>query len=109
MPHRPHRVVCHVTVEGPVTRLGGDELDVAHLAHIDDLRHLTSPLIAWPATAIAARYPEGIAVQVDRVIPHREVAHANATAFAGAHDQIFNRREGFAIECPQVEVLHDAG
>jgi hypothetical protein len=81
--HRAHRVVRHVAVEGPVAG-HRDELEVARLADADDLGDLRRHCAARPAAAVAAGDLELHAVHVDRVVPHRQVADADAHALAGA-------------------------
>src|SRR5690606_27003894 len=73
--HRPHGVVGHVAVQGPVAR-HGLELDVAHLADTDDLGDFAPPLRLRPAASITTGDLELHAVQVDGVVPHAQVADA---------------------------------
>jgi hypothetical protein len=47
-----------------------------------------------------------VAVQVDRVVGHRQVADADAHLVALAHHQRVDAREDAAVPAPQVEVEH---
>src|SRR5690606_1626763 len=103
--HRPHGVVGHVAVQGAVAR-HGLELDVAHLADTDDLGDFAPPLRLRPAASITAGDLELHAVQVDGVVPHAQVADAQAHPFAAARHDRLDGGEDLGIEGPQVEILH---
>ena len=106
MPHRSHRVVRLVAVERPVARRIRDELERAHLAHRHVHCHFgPSSLFRNPA-AIGAGDREVDAVQMNRVIGHGEVAHANAHPVSQAHHQRIDARKRAAVPGPQVEIEH---
>jgi hypothetical protein len=65
-----------------------------------------APAILRPAPAVAAGDVELHAVQVDRVVPHRQVAHADAHALTGARHERLDRGKHLAVEGPQIEILH---
>ena len=69
VPHRPHRVMRHVTVQRPIS-WDRDEFEIAHLPDADDFGDFRSPGRTRPAATVAAGDPELHAVQVDRVVPH---------------------------------------
>ena len=106
VPHRVHGVVRHVAVQGPVTG-HRNELQVASLTNADDLCDLAAPLRSWPTSAIAAGDLEARPMHVDRVIPHGQIADANAHALTRARNKGFDGRKHLAVEGPQIEVLHD--
>ena len=47
-----------------------------------------------------------IAVHVDGVVGHRQVADADAHPFTTPHRQRIDARENSAVESPQIEVRH---
>src|SRR5690349_6678359 len=98
--------MAHVTMQRPIAGYR-DELDIARLSDGDDFSHFTAPLLSRPPSAVRAGHEVLHSMQVDGVVPHREIANSNADALAGACDDGFDRREDFAIEGPQIEVLHD--
>mmetsp|Transcript_3946 Transcript_3946/g.6462 ORF Transcript_3946/g.6462 Transcript_3946/m.6462 type:complete len:479 (+) Transcript_3946:87-1523(+) len=104
--HRVHRVVALVAVEGPVTFLVGQELDLAHLAYRNVRGDLVPPRGPGRRAAVGACHQEFVAVQVDRVVGHRQVAHADAHLVALTHVQRIDAREDAAVPRPQVEVEH---
>ena len=83
--HGVHGVVRLVAVDRPVAGLVGDELEGAHLPdrHVDrDLRPARA--LRHPA-AVGAGHLEVVAVHVDRMVGHGEVADAHAHPVALAH------------------------
>jgi hypothetical protein len=109
MAHCVHRVVRFVAVEGPVARRIGHELDCAHLADGDVGRHLGPARRLRHPAAIRASDLEAVPVQVDRVVRHRQVAHADAHLVAQARDHRIQAREHAAVDGPQIKVEHRVG
>src|SRR5262249_29183734 len=95
-----------MTVEGPVTRIVGHDVEGADCPdwHVDralgKLRTFGNP------SAIGAGHVNMVAVQVDRVVGHGEIAHAHAHAVAEAYRQRVDSREHAAVPGPHVEVRH---
>ncbi len=104
--HGIHGVVRFVAVEGPVARVVGDELDGAHLPHGNVHRHFGPARALGDPAAIGADHFEHMAVQVNGVVGHGEVAHADAHALAGARHQRGDAGKGAAVPGPEVEVEH---
>ena len=104
--HRVHRVMRLVAMECPVARAIGGELDRAHLAHRDIGRHFRPARGRRNPAAVGTRDFEAVAVQVDRMVRHRQVAEANPHAVARAHRQRIDAREHARVEGPHVEVRH---
>ena len=106
--HGPHGVVRLVAMDGPIARIDRIELVGPHLAH----RHVDggfrpSRRLGHPA-AIGAGDFEVVTVHVDRVVGHREVAHADADPVAHADDERIDARERAAVPGPEIEVQHGA-
>ena len=106
--HGVHGVVRFVTVKCPVAGLTGVELDRPHLAHRDIGGHFGPSRSRRGPAAIGACDDEFMAVQVNRVIGHGEIADANADTIILAHDHVVDPREHAAVEREQVEIHHGA-
>mmetsp|Transcript_5442 Transcript_5442/g.20833 ORF Transcript_5442/g.20833 Transcript_5442/m.20833 type:complete len:566 (-) Transcript_5442:6566-8263(-) len=106
VPHRVHRVMTLMAVEGPVAFLVGQELDLAHLTHGHVGGHLVPARPLGCRSAIRPRHEEFVAVQVDRVVGHRQVADADAHLVVLAHVQGIDPRKHSAVPRPEVEVQH---
>ena len=106
MAHRVHRVMRLVAVDRPVAQMIGRELVGAHRAHrnVDgDFGPLRT--FGHPA-AIGAGHLEVIAMHVDRMVRHGQVAHAHADAVALVDNQRVDIRKDPAVPCPEVEIGH---
>ena len=104
--HRIHGVVRLVAVKRPVAGHIGEDIEHAHRSH----RHVDSrfrPLRAfrYPA-AIRAADRDVVAVQMDGMVGHREIAHSYAHAVSEPHRQRVNAGKYPRVKCPQVEVRH---
>src|SRR3546814_19492611 len=75
------------SVQRPVARRG-DEFDVPRLADADNLGDFGSPQRTRPATAIGASHPVAVAVQMDRVIPHRQIAKPDEIGRASCRERV---------------------
>ena len=104
--HGVHGVVALVTMKGPVTLLVGDKLDLAHLAHGDVRGHLGPARRRRHRPAVRAGHLELVAVQVDGVVGHGQVADAHPHPVVQADVQCIDPREDPAVPAPQVEIEH---
>src|SRR6516162_437989 len=104
--HRVHGVVRLVTVERPVARVVGNHVEGPDHADRDidgafrPLRTLGHP------SAVRAAHREMVAVQMDRVVGHGEIAHAHAHAVAEPHRHRIDAGKHAAVPGPHVEVGH---
>src|SRR5690606_9484016 len=101
--HGVHRVVSHVAVERPITWCVSDELDIARSTHRAKHRSFRPLPCFGNLSAVGGSDVEGVAVDVNGMVPHAQVADANAHAIIGAYDKAFNGGEDFAVEGPQVK------
>ena len=106
VPHRIHRVVPLVAMECPVARLRRIELDGAHLPDGNVCRHFRPACCRRYPAAIGAGHFEFVAVQMDRMIGHAEIAATDAHAVALAADDGIDAGEDAAVPGPEVEVQH---
>jgi len=67
-----------MAVEGPVSRISRIEFEGPHLAYADIHRDFRPPLFGAQPAAVGARDKKLVAMQVERVIGHGQVAHADA-------------------------------
>ena len=95
-----------VAVECPVARRVRDELERAHLADRDVHCHFGPPRRFRNPAAVGAGDREVDAVQMNRVVGHGEVAHADAHPFAQTGHQRIDTRERAAVPRPQIEIEH---
>ena len=91
--HGVHGVVRLVAVDRPVARLVGDEFEHAHRTDRHVGRHLRPPRARRHPAAVGAGHLELVAVQMDGVVGHGEIAHPHAHAVAPAHHQRDRCRE----------------
>ena len=106
MAHGVHRVMRLVAMDRPVADVLGVELVGPHRSDWDvdaDLR--PARLWADPA-AIGAGDLEVVAVHVDRMVRHGQVAHTHADAIVFGDDERTDAWEDAAVPRPQVEVGH---
>src|SRR5262245_65171266 len=104
--HRVHGVMRLVTVERPVARVVGNHVEGPDRAD-RDVDGALRPFGALGApTAIRAAHREVVAVQMDRVVGHGEIAHAHAHAVAEPHGPGVDAGEHAAVPRPHVEVGH---
>src|ERR1043166_1431029 len=106
MPHRIHGVMRLVAMDRPVARLVRDKLEDSHAADGHICRHLRNPRAFANPAAVVAGHLEHMAVHVDRMIGHREIADAHAHAIAAPHDQRIDPGKHARVPGPQVEVGH---
>ena len=106
MPHRIHRVVGLVAVKRPVAGPVCREFDGAHLPDRNVCGHLRPARSRWNPSTIGACNLEVIAVQMDGVIRHRQVAEADPHTVPSAYRQWVDAREDTRIPRPHVEVGH---
>ncbi len=93
-------------MEGPVAFLVGEKLDLPHLPDRDVLGDLVAARTLRRRAAIGAGNEELVAVQVHRVVGHRQVAHADADLVVLPDDQRIDAGKDAAVPGPQVEVEH---
>ncbi len=104
--HGIHRVVRLVAMDRPVAQMLRLEVEGAHRPHGDVDGDLGPGRLGWDPAAIGARYLEVVAVHVDRVVGHRQVADAHPHVVAPADHQRVDARKDTAVPGPQVEVRH---
>ena len=105
--HRVHDVVRLVAMERPVAGVVGDELERAHLRRPPCRRSSRASARAFGTQPPSVHgHLEVVAVNVDRVVGHRQVADADAHAIALAHGEVIDAREHAAVPRPEVEVEH---
>src|ERR1700738_2917087 len=95
-----------MAVEHPISWCTGHEIDRANLPDPDIDRDLRPRgLLRYP-TAVGARDDELNPMQMNRVIRHAEIAHANADLVSlGDHHRIDPRKDA-RVPCPHIEVRH---
>src|SRR5215467_5933766 len=86
--------------------LVGDELDHPYRAHRHVGRYFRHPRTLGHPAAIRAPHLEGVAVLVNRMIGHREIADTHVHPIAPAHYKRIYAREHTAIPSPQIEIQH---
>ena len=104
--HGVHGVMALVAMQGPVALLVGDKLQLAHLPHRHIGSHLRPARAHRGRPAIGAGHLELVAMHMNRVVGHGQVAHAQAHPVVVPHHQRVNPREDPAVEGPQIEVEH---
>ena len=97
MAHGVHGVVRLVAMERPVPRHVGDKLESAHLADRDVDRDLGPGRALGNPAAVGAGHLEVVAVHVDRVVGHGQVAEPDPHLVALAHHQRIDAGEDPAI------------
>src|SRR5271167_3536469 len=97
-----------VAMKCPIAGGGGGEFDGAHLADRNVGRYLRPTRTGRGPPAVGSRDHELVAVQMDGVVGHGEIADANSHALAEAGHHWGRAREGAAIEGPDVEIQHRA-
>jgi len=104
--HSVHGVVRFMAVERPVARIVGEHVEGPNRADRDvdgALRPLRA--LGHPA-AVRAGHCEMMAVQMNRMVRHGEIAHAHAHAVAESHRQRIDAGKYAAIPRPHVEIGH---
>src|SRR5450830_1292139 len=104
--HGVHGVVRLVAMQRPVAFFSGVEFDGAHLADGDVGADFGPARSRWRPATVGAGDDEFMAVQVDRMIGHGQVADADAHAVVLPHRQRIDAGEGATVPGPQVEVEH---
>ena len=104
--HGIHGVMAFVAMKCPVAFLVGEKVELAHLAHCDIGGDL------WPARALRNRPAvcsgdhELMAVNVNGMVGHGEVAETHPHLVVLADDERINTWEDTAIPSPKIEVDH---
>ena len=104
--HGAHGVVALVAVESPVAGFVGNEFHLAHLAHGHIRRHLGPAGGLRHGAAVGARDLELMTVDMDGVVGHGQIAHADAHLVTLTSHQRADSGEGAAVESPDIEIRH---
>ena len=106
MTHGTHGVVALVAVQGPVSRLISDELDLPHLANGYVSGDLRPSRGGRNRTSVCAGDFKLDSVDMDRMVGHRQVAHPDPYAITQACDDRTDRRIHGAVKSPDIEIKH---
>ena len=93
-------------MKSPVAFFVRQELDLPHLAHSHIGRHLIPARGLGRGPTVSACDQKFMAVQMNRMVRHREVAEANAHLVVVPHVQRVDTRKDAAVPGPQIEVQH---
>src|SRR6266704_3167207 len=92
-----------MAVQHPVAGIVGDELYITCLSNTDEHSISGRPRCLWLSPTFATRNYKRVPMQMDRMVIHAQVDHANSHTVAQPHKQRRSRRSSFAIESEPVE------
>ena len=93
-------------MKSPVAFFVRQELDLPHLAHSHIGRHLIPARGLGRGPAVSACDQKFMAVQMNRMVRHGQVAKADAHLVVVTHVQRVDARKDAAVPRPQIEVQH---
>lgn len=106
MAHGIHSVVRLVAMDRPIAYILGVKLVCSHRTNGDVDTNLRPPSF-WPYPAtVSAGHLEIIAVHMDWMVGHCEIAHPHADSIVFRNDERIDPREDPAVPGPEVEVSH---
>nr|ABZ07606.1 hypothetical protein ALOHA_HF4000ANIW137K11ctg4g7 [uncultured marine microorganism HF4000_ANIW137K11] len=106
VPHGIHSMVAFVAVESPVSRRVGDKLHRAHLADGNIGGHLRPACCRRHPAAVSPRHGKLVAVQVDGMVGHAEVADADTHPLVQPSHHGGDTWKHAAVESPEIVLQH---
>ena len=102
MSHGVHGVMTLVTMEGPIALFISEKFNLPHLTHSDIGGHLVPARGFGCRAAIRASHEKLMAVQVNRVVGHREISNTDAYFVVVLDIERIDTGEHSAVPAPDV-------
>ena len=106
MAHGVHGVMRLMAVHRPIAGFIGDEFDGAHLPDRDISGDLRPGSSLRDVPTIRSSHDEFMAVNVDRMIGHREISDPHTHLVVLCDDEVVDPRKRAAVPGPEIEFEH---
>ena len=98
-----------VAMNGPVTRLGGVELDATHGTHRTIGGDLGPARCGWDPATIGTGDRKTVTMHMNRMISHAEIAKADTHPITQTYWQRVDAGESTTVPGPEIELGHGGG